>query len=44
MQIPKEATEQRPKLQPDDAGDLDCVASLLHAYGILCQAVFFLAA
>ena len=41
MQIPGEATEQRPKLQPDDAGDLDCVASLLHAYGILCQAVFF---
>lgn len=40
MQIPGEATEQRPKLQPDDAGDLDFVASLLHAYGILCQAVF----
>ena len=41
MQIPGEATEQRSKLQPDDAGDLDCVASLLHAYGILCQAVLF---
>ena len=38
MQIPGkhgEATQQRPKLQPNDAGDLDFVDSLLHAYGIL---------